>query len=573
MSFAHFADVLAHRAASQPDFEGYVFLDELGNPVDRWSYARLHGAATALAGRLMERTRPGDRVVIVHQPGPGFIVAFLACAWAGVTAVPVYPPAARNADALATFVRIVENCDAAVLLSDAITAQKLREPIETEPALRARTWLRVELDDGAPLAPAHAPLSPARASAEVPALLQYTSGTTGMPKGVVVSHRNLLHNSAQIARRFGHTHDSRGVIWLPPFHDMGLIGGILQPLYAGFQVVLMTPTAFLKRPLTWLRAVSQFRATTSGGPNFAYRLVTQRASEADLAELDLSSWSVAFNGAEPVDHHVLDQFSAKFARCGFRRSAWFVCYGLAESTLMVTGPPQSAFPALRTTPDDEPRDELRYAVSCGSPADGIEVALVRRDGTRARAEREVGEIWIRGASVAAGYWDRPHDSAATFGNTLEGEGPFLRTGDLGFFEAGELFVCGRTSTLIIVRGKNFQAHDLELAASSADPAFVLEGAAAFLAEGDGEPRLIIVQEVQRTAARALDAPSAREAVAQAIGEQFGIAVSEVAFVRQRAIPRTSSGKLRRGACKALYLAGSLPGLTDDPAPDTVAAAR
>ncbi|MEA2666129.1 MAG: hypothetical protein QOI11_3073 [Candidatus Eremiobacteraeota bacterium] len=570
MSFAHFAAVLAHRAAVQPDFEGYVFLDELGNPVDRWSYARLQRAASTLAGRLQERTRPGDRAVIVHQPGPGFIVAFLACAWAGLTAVPVYPPAARNADALATFVRIVENCDAAVLLSDAITAQKLREPSETEPALRARTWLKVELDDGAPGAPP-------RARAEVPALLQYTSGTTGMPKGVVVSHRNLLHNSAQIARRFGHTHDSRGVIWLPPFHDMGLIGGILQPLYAGFQVVLMTPTAFLKRPLTWLRAVSRFRATTSGGPNFAYRLVTQRASEADLAELDLSSWSVAFNGAEPVDHHVLQQFSAKFARSGFKRSAWFVCYGLAESTLMVTGPPQSTFPTLRTTPEDTApgdgmRDEFRHAVSCGSPADGIEVALVRRDGTRTRSEREVGEIWIRGESVAGGYWNRPHESAATFGNTLEGEGPFLCTGDLGFFEGGELFVCGRTSTLIIVRGKNFQAHDLELAASSADPAFVLEGAAAFLAEGDGEPRLIIVQEVQRTAARALDAARAREAVARAIGEQFGIAVSEVAFVRQRAIPRTSSGKLRRGACKALYLAGSLPGLTDDPAPDTVAAA-
>ncbi len=561
MTFVHFADVLAYRAVHQPDFEGFVFLDELGAVADRWTYARLFGAAAALGSWLQQHARVGDRVVLVQQPGADFIVSLLACACAGVTAVPVYPPAARNADAMATFTRIVEDCGATVLLTDATTAQRLHEPLRFDETLRTRTWLTVRADDDLPPA-----VSALRAYAETPALLQYTSGTTGAPKGVVVTQRNLLHNSAQIAQRFGHTPASRGVVWLPPFHDMGLIGGILQPLYAGFQVLLMTPTAFLKRPLSWLQAISDYGATTSGGPNFAYRLVTQRATEADLERLDLTSWKVAFNGAEPVDHRVLEEFGAKFGRCGFRRSAWFVCYGLAESTLLVSGPPAPAFPALTPTPPapadaagdaDAVRDGFRSTVSCGTPADGVDVAVVRADGSRVRAEREVGEIWIRGASVARGYWGKPHETAATFENELEGERPFLRTGDLGFFEAGELFVCGRTSTLIIVRGKNFQARDLELAASSAAVAFVPEGAAAFTLDGEGEPRLAIVQEVHRGAARGFDPEPAREAIARAVAAQFGIAVSEVAFVRQRSIPRTSSGKLRRGACKALYAAGSL----------------
>ncbi len=574
MTFVHFADVLAYRAVHQPDAEGFVFLDELGAVADRWTYARLFDAAAALGSWLQQHARVGDRVVLVQQPGPDFIVSFLACACAGVTAVPVYPPAARNADAMATFKRIVEDCGATVLLTDAITGQKLREPIEFDELLRTRTWLRVSADHDLPPA-----VSALRAYAEIPALLQYTSGTTGAPKGVVVTQRNLLHNSAQIAQRFGHTQASRGVIWLPPFHDMGLIGGILQPLYVGFPVMLMTPTAFLKRPLTWLQAISEYRGTTSGGPNFAYRLAAQRATEADLERLDLSSWNVAFNGAESVDHRVLEEFGAKFARCGFRRSAWYVCYGLAESTLLVTGPPGPRYPALKPTPaasagGDAIRDDFRYTVSCGTPAEGVDVAVVRPDGTRVGAEREVGEIWIRGTSVARGYWGKPRETAATFENELEGERPFLRTGDLGFFEDGELFVCGRTSTLIIVRGRNFQAHDLELAASSADPAFVPEGAAAFSLEGEGEPRLVIVQEVQRTAARGFDPEQARAAIAQTLGEQFGIAV-EVAFVRQRSIPRTSSGKLRRGACKALYAAGSLQSIEgeDGSAAERLAATR
>ncbi len=362
-----------------------------------------------------------------------------------------------------------------------------------------------------------------------------------------------MHNLGLIREAFGHTPDSCGVIWLPPYHDMGLIGGVLQPLFAGFPVVLMSPVSFLKRPRRWLQAVSRYRATTSGGPNFAYELCLERIGPEEREALDLRSWTVAFDGAEPVRARTLERFAEAFAGCGFRRRALYPCYGLAEATLWVSGRSLGDGGGEAAIGAPEPG----RTVSCGrSSADQRIVIADPRTG-RLVPEGAVGEIWVAGPSVADGYWDQPEETEGTFRARLAdtGEGPFLRTGDLGLLVHGELHVTGRLKDLVIIDGVNHHAEDLEWTAERSHPSLGKQ-AAAFAIDEDGAERLAIVHELAPRA-RPLDLDGVIETIRRSVATAHAVPVHAVALLRSGGLPRTSSGKVRRSACRELFLSGRL----------------
>jgi 8-amino-7-oxononanoate synthase len=416
------------------------------------------------------------------------------------------------------------------------------------------------------------------------AFLQYTSGSTGTPKGVMLSHENLLHNSLRIMQAFEITRSQSGVFWLPSFHDMGLIGGILVPLYGGKFNVLMSPVAFLQKPLRWLQAISHYRATISGGPNFAYELCVRKTTPEQRAALDLSSWSLAFNGAEPVRAETIDAFCEAFAVSGFRREAFYPCYGLAESTLMVTGGMKFEPPVLRSfdavsietgavaTVHDGTSGSRRL-VGSGRELDGQDVLIVDPQTHEPLPPDRVGEIWVSGPSVAQGYWNRPEETQATFGAMLAepdpnapaqvvarwrpNPGPYMRTGDLGFFDNGELFVTGRLKDLIIVRGRNHYPQDLEFSVEEATPLVRAGSLAAFAVDHDGRERVVIVAELERGRRERSEILAAMDAIRSRLAREHEVAVEGIVFVRPNSIPKTSSGKIQRHACRRQFLDGTL----------------
>jgi 8-amino-7-oxononanoate synthase len=400
------------------------------------------------------------------------------------------------------------------------------------------------------------------------AFLQYTSGSTGTPKGVVLNHANLLHNSALIAHAFEHTRTGLGVFWLPSYHDMGLIGGILQPMYYGRPNVLMSPMSFLQRPFRWLQAITKYHGTAAGGPNFAYDLCVQKVTPEQRAELDLSSWTLAFNGAEPVRPETIERFAKTFEPCGFRRDAFYPCYGLAESTLIVSGGFKASPPVIRSfdaealenhratevLPDEEGAREL---VGCGGSLLDQRVLIVDPEALTSVPDDRIGEIWVAGPSVAGGYWRRPEESKHTFGACLKdtGEGPFLRTGDLGFLLDGELFVTGRLKDLIIIRGLNHYPQDIERTVEQCHPGLRASSGAACTVEIEGRERLVIVQEIERR--KDQEAPAMFEAIRRGVAAEHELQVEAIVLLAAGSIPKTSSGKIQRHACRQGFLEGAL----------------
>ncbi|HBL32132.1 MAG TPA: non-ribosomal peptide synthetase, partial [Acidobacteria bacterium] len=510
--------LLRRRAAETPD-RGYTWLSQGEEAADRLTYARLDVRARAIAAALAGAVPPGERALLLHPPGLEFVAAFFGCLSAGVIAVPAYPPRSRRADprlrSLAT------DCRPRAVLTTASLLARRAALTEQVPELAPALWLATEtLDDP----------DPGFAAGEISdiAFLQYTSGSTGTAKGVMVTHANLLDNLERIRRAFGQTPESVVVGWLPLFHDMGLIGNVLEPCYVGCECVLMPPAAFLQQPARWLQAIGRFRGTTSGGPNFAYDLCVRSLGPEARAQLDLSSWSVAFNGAEPVRRATLDRFTEAFAPSGFRRSSFAPCYGLAEATLLVT--------AAQGGPDEP-------LVSCGALPDGGETRIIDPDSGSPVPDGREGEIWLSGPSVAAGYWNRPEETRETFRAVSgDGGGPYLRTGDLGFIRQGELVITGRLKDLIILRGRNLHPQDLELTAEQAHPALRTGGGAAFSIEHGDEESVVLVHEVER---RAGDLKEIADAVRRAVAEEHGVRVADVVLLRAGTIPKTSSGKVRR----------------------------
>lgn len=549
-------EMLRWRARSEPEHRAYTFLLDGENATAHFTHRELDQHARRIAAQLQQANAYGERVLLLYPPGLEYLAAFFGCLYAGAIGVPAYPPPLNKP--APRIQAMVADAGAKIALTIGAQLAKLQRWFGEQQHLQwfATDELAVDADDW----------REPNLAGDTIAFLQYTSGSTAMPRGVMVTHRNLLHNLELIRECFGHTRASQGVIWLPPYHDMGLIGGALQPLYAGFPVVLMPPTAFLSSPIRWLRAITRYRGTTSGGPNFAFDLCVRKISAEQRATLDLSSWDVAFNGAEPVRAETLERFSEAFAPCGFRPEAFYPCYGLAEATLIVTGgkkltPPRvryfnaAALEKNRVVPTDAHAENSRVLVGCGAPLRGETLKMVNPETRVEYAPDEIGEIWVAGPSVASGYWDRAAETKETFCAELEHQ-KFLRTGDLGFLQDGELFVAGRLKDLIIIRGRNHYPHDIEQTVESSHPALEPSSGAAFSIEVGGEEKLVIVNELKREQRRA-DGDEIARAIRAAVSAQHELQVYAIRLLKPGGIPRTSSGKIQRYAARSAFLSNAL----------------
>ncbi|MDI1480357.1 non-ribosomal peptide synthetase [Polyangium sp. y55x31] len=556
-------DLIQEQGERYEDEIAYRFLPDGAEDEEVWTHADLLTRAGGVAARLGETLRPNDRVLLFLAPGLDYLAAFYGCILAGVIAVPAYPPDPSRLDrTLPRLSAIARDADVHAVLTTTEIASFKSLMGSVAPELHGLSWITVDDAPGCADAAFRAP----RRRPEDIAFLQYSSGSTGVPKGVMLTHANLLANLESIRRTFRTSNATHVVSWLPPYHDMGLIGGILQPLFCGGTATLLSPRAFLRSPLRWLSAISRFGGTLSGGPNFAFDLCVRKIGEEDRDRLDLGSWEIAFNGAEPVRRTTLDRFASHFERSGFRRQALFPCYGLAEATLLVSGgffAPEPAEPAFRFAP-----------VDCGPPADGTEVRIVEPERRVALEEGDVGEIWVRSKSVGAGYWGKPALSEETFRARLAASpdgATYLRTGDLGVLRGGHLHVAGRRKDLLVVRGRNVHPQDVELSAVAAHPSLRPGGAAAFaLDDGDAE-RVALVLETD-TRAGSFDVEALASVVREAVANDHDVHVDTVAFVPAGSVPKTSSGKVQRFLAREQLLAGALPLLgRDEQAPRDLAA--
>jgi acyl-CoA synthetase (AMP-forming)/AMP-acid ligase II/acyl carrier protein len=559
-------ELLEGQAADQAELTAYAFLDDR-DVVTGITFSELDRRARVIAGRLQLELSPGDRALLVYPAGLEFISAFFGCMYAGVIAVPAtYPKPKRPMPRLQ---RIALDCDAHVALSTAQTLTTLDPDLLSTDAATSQWIATDELNDEL----ADFWQRPSIDKHDL-AFLQYTSGSTSDPKGVMVSHANLLNNLECIRQSFGlgdvsgDIESATGVIWLPAYHDMGLIGGILTPLYMGGRCVLMSPTSFLQRPMRWLQAISDFKAIVSGAPNFAYEYCVRRTTPEERASLNLSHLRLAFCGAEPIRVETLTHFAEAFRPAGFQMRVFYPCYGLAESTLLAAGPDYREEPHIlpvnraalaehRVAPAcGEPDAMIQRLVSCGAPMPDHTIVIVEPDKTTEVAKGEVGEILIQGPSVTQGYWNCPAETEQVFGAEVPGrQAKFLRTGDLGFFRDGELFVTGRVKDVIIIRGRNHYPQDIEQSAEEAHQA-VLPGAAFALAdEGRGE-RLVVVHQIDRQF-RGADHQEIIQAIRRAIVEQHELDPYAIVLIRQTSLPITSSGKVQRTLCREQYLADEL----------------
>lgn len=539
-----------------------------GEQIDaRLSYAELDANARAIAANLQisHGLGKGDRVVLLFVPGLDFIRAFHACLYAGFIAIPVNPPSSTG-QSWANFVAIVDNAGASLILADATKQQFLARQ-----SIVHKTDLKPPVVDIATLDMSLANRFKAVdfAASDI-ALLQYTSGSTGIPKGVMVSQANILHNMKLINEQVSQ-HYTVGVSWLPVYHDMGLFGGVLQSAYVGGHHISMPPTAFLLKPVRWLKAIAEHGAAVSCAPNFAFDLCVDAIDDATAGTLDLSHWKVVASGAEPVLPPTLRRFGRKFFKCGFNPIGFVPCYGLAESTLLVCArkpdynkPPssiavdKSALKQRRIELRERESADVKEFVSCGTP-DANQIAIVDTESLAALPENHVGEIWIRGDSTSPGYWNDAQRTVDVFNAKLNGFSDWYRTGDLGFLHNGEIYIAGRLKDLIIVHGKNHYPGDIERTAQATHDTLMMDSGAVFSIDVEGIERIVIAQEIKQARARdftndATLADTVIEAVKEAINRQHEVQVHGVMLTKPGRIFKTSSGKIRRSACRDAYVA-------------------
>jgi len=537
-----FVDLVRYRADQTPDALLYQFFDDDGGTLGRYTCSDLDRKARAIAAQLISQGAEGERALLLYAPGLDYIAAFFGCLYAGVTAVPAYPPdltwLERTLPRLAV---IADDAQPKFAMTTDLILSAAESMFDLAPSFRSLEWLATDAIDDANAEGWQEPAT----TGESLAFLQYTSGSTRDPKGVMLSHNNLLANAFAIHNAFDIQFGTEASLWLPPYHDMGLIGGIMQPLYSGLQVNLMSPVSFLRRPMYWLEMVSKTGSAIAGGPNFAYDFCVRKSTPEERAALDLSAWEIAFNGAEPIRAETLDRFADAFECAGFKKSSFFNCYGMAETTLYVSG-------GLHTSDESGP-------VSSGSCALNQDIRIVHPDTCEACAEGDEGEIWVNGPSVARGYWNQRAATEETFDVTIVGndDTPYLRTGDLGFLRGDELFVTGRRKDLIVVRGTNHYPQDIEFSVEHAHPSLRRGCVAAFSIDIDGEERLTVVQEVNDATGDALDTEEIFGAIRREVARDHDLHVHGIALVAPRAIAKTSSGKIQRQANKAAYLDGSL----------------
>lgn len=553
--------IFRERAEAHPDRVAYRFLVDGEEPKFEATFRQIDHRARAIAARLQQVSGPHERALLLYDSGLEYIAALAGCFYAGVVAVPVYPPdPMRMARMGPRLQSIAEDCGARLVLGIAEDLTRSAPLLDHIPQIEVRLATD-EIETG--LSTAWSPVPLGRQDL---ALLQYTSGSTGTPKGVMVQHGNLLHNLGQIEEKLD-VRNAIGATWLPLYHDLGLIGCVLQAWYSGRSMYLMSPLAFFQRPIRWLQAISKYRVTTTGAPDFGYDLCVSRIKPEELRDLDLSSWQIAASGAEPVRAETIDRFVEKFAPCGVRREIFRPCYGMAEATLMVTGAEPSteglarsfdiqglaAGKAVHKADDTEGNRRL---VRCGQPPSGQEIAIVDPNSGVELPESGLGEVWVCGANVAAGYWNRPELSQATFHAHLpDGRGPFLRTGDLGFIDGGELFLTGRLKDLIIIAGKNHHPEDIERTVEGSHEALKAYAGAVFSVEHEGRERVVVVHEVSRPKRQDLDA--ILDDIRRDIFEVHDIVVDRVVLIQPGTLAKTSSGKVQRQACRENFEKGRL----------------
>ena len=537
--------ILADRASRTPDRDAYVWLDENLQETERLTYGDLWQRAGTAAAGLRRNLEMGARVIVPTANTPAFVLTMYGCFRAGIVPVPVAVRAPRKMEPLIT--RIAQDCGAGAVLEAASGNTGTTDATGKIRMLDTRGKDAHPPDDGL-------------------AFIQYTSGSVSSPKGVCITHGNILANMAMIADSFGHDETTAFVTWLPFYHDMGLVGTLLQPAYLGTTSYVMAPATFLRRPVSWLRAISTYRAHTSGGPNFSYAHCVDQITADECEGLDLSSWLVAFNGAEPIQAGILRAFAEKFTPFGFSNRAFFPCYGMAEATLFISGGPKDALPQAAVHSDDD-RMRIRpvlpepdspdglEVVSCGQVAAGISAIVLDGEG-RMLAEGETGEIAVSGPNVTSGYVNPVHNTGDTF--PMVGERRYFRTGDLGFMKDGAVFIRGRLKDLIIVQGRNIHPEDVEVTAWDAAPERLTRGRIAVFQQDDGG--IALVAELRRNAMN-LPQPEyvgIAEAIRESISREWQARIATIVLVRNAAIPVTTSGKVSRARCRTLLAEGGLP---------------
>jgi acyl-CoA synthetase (AMP-forming)/AMP-acid ligase II len=561
-------DLLAKRAAENPDSQAFAYIPEREGPRPTLTYRELELRARAVAIRLSHQTAPGDRAILLFPPGLDFIVAFFGCLSAGVIAVPLMVP--RRTAARDSSTAILQDCAPRVILTS-------NDLWDGRPDLKEKfdgvnfSWMVV--DPGADTSP-QADLGVRAPNPDDLALLQYTSGSTSNPKGVMVSHSNIIANLEMIRRCMSNPAVATSVSWVPLYHDMGLMMGVMQPLYLGGLSVLLAPAAFMRRPLKWLQEIHAYGAALTSAPNFAFDLCVSRLQPEMMRGVDLSCWRLALNGAEPVQADTIERFTRAFAPYGFDARTMYPGYGLAEATLLVSGGRRGAGSirrrvsrdALRTDRVTAPRDETdaQWIVASGRCVPGACIAIVNPETSCRVAALSVGEVWVSGSSITCGYWNDPEATAATFEGLIVGEdsGPWLRTGDLGFLDQdGELYLTGRIKDLIIIRGMNHYPQDIERTVQACHPALRRDCGAAFSVEDEtGTERLAVVQEVERSQRMHLDIADIARAIREAVTMAHEISVHSITLIRPASLPKTTSGKIQRSVTRRLWREGGLDAL-------------
>ncbi|MCK4677875.1 MAG: AMP-binding protein [Bacteroidales bacterium] len=557
-------DILKFRASATPDQRAYTYLTDGENQEEHITYRELDRQAKVVAANLQEMQAKGERALMLYPPSLAFIISLWGCFYAGVIAVPAYPP--RKNRSLLRIRSIVADSGAKIILSTQQIYENVRKNFADDKDLERMKWLETDLlTDSSGLKFESLPISP-----EEIALLQYTSGSTGLPKGVMVSHLNIMRNSECLRHSFELSTSSVSVSWLPTFHDMGLILGAIQPVYTGFPGVLLPPVSFLQKPVRWLRAITKYKGTIGGGPNFGYDLCVDKISEEERASLDLSSMKSLYNGAEPIRQATLERFISTFKPYGFKPQAFYPCYGMSETTLIISGVRVEDKPyclAVNTEGlegnmiiEASTGDAKSYSlVSIGRTWLDTRVKIVNPETLRECRDDEVGEIWVSGSSVAKGYYNNRPETKRSFHAFTKGpvDGPYLRTGDLGFFYNEQLFISGRLKDIIIIYGRNYYPQDIEFIIEDNVQELRPNCSAAFPCDINNEERLVIVAEVERTCLRGLGVEKVCDAIRTVVSEELELQVYAIQLLRTASIPKTSSGKIQRRACKQGFLDGSL----------------
>ncbi len=577
-------EVLRHRASVTPQTVLYSFIEDGKDRKSEFTYSQLDERAKAIASYLQTKTNKNDRALLLYQPGLDYIEAFMGCLYAGVVPVPAYPPDGRN---LKRLLHVINNANAAIALSTESIYTNVSHLSENG----ASDLIRKESSEFIQNIQWH--LSDTIATEESKnwnetsitkndvAFLQYTSGSTNNPKGVIVTHDNLMTNFDFSEKAFEMGPDRQMVSWLPPYHDMGLIGGILQPLYSGMRTTLISPVSFIKKPLKWLSVISECAKDgkiISGAPNFAYELCVNKIGDDQIADLDLSNWTLAFNGAEPIRAATLEAFYQKFKSTGFKKESFFPVYGLAEATLLVSAGNVPQLPVVKkinkmlleennATEKAENEIELIEKVGCGVELKGQKLRIVNPSTTIECNENEVGEIWISGPNVAKGYWDNVVETEMTFNCAIHNEtdASYFRTGDLGFISENELFVTGRLKDLIIIRGKNHYPQDIEFTVQHSHESLRKDYGSAFSIDENGEEQLVIIQEVKREFKRKIDVAEITTIIRSAVSKEHQLVPAHIILIEPSTFPKTSSGKLQRRASKEQFLKKELKEIQQEPA--------